>query len=222
MPAVPTLPPAGTVDVWRIPLDVPDWLRPRVTACLDEAERLTRTRMRVGAERWAVARGARREILARCVGALPAALRMDADQNGKPRLLGDTTVHFNTSSRDGLALLAIATDRDIGVDLEMEDIAGDVAEVARQFLLPRERAEIEASPPDQRSHRFALAWTRYEAVRKLRGLGVDAPMPNGDSAPTIREVVVPVGFVASVTADGDDWTLRVRDAIELLPDWYMG
>lgn len=222
MSLVPTLPPAGTVDVWRIPLDVPEWLRERVTACLDEAERLTLARMRVGAERWAVARAARREILARCIGAQAAALRMGTDGDGKPRLVGTTGIHFNTSARDGMALLAIACDRAVGVDLEKEDIPGELAEVARQFLLPRERAEIEAAPPGQRSHRFALAWTRYEAVRKLRGLGVDAPMPDGDRAPTIREVVVPAGFVASVTADGDDWTLRVRDAVELLPDWSMG
>lgn len=222
MSHAPTLPPAGTVDVWRIPLDVPEWLRERVTACLDEAERLARARMRIGAERWAVARGARREILARCIGGQAAALRMDTDSDGKPRLVGDSSVHFNTSAREGLGLLAIASDRAIGVDLEKDDITGELAEVARQFLLPRERAEIEAAPPGQRSRRFALAWTRYEAVRKLRGLGIDAPMPDGDTAPTIREVVVPVGFVASVTADGDDWTLRVRDAVELMPDWSMG
>jgi 4'-phosphopantetheinyl transferase len=215
---VPTLPPAGTVDVWRIPLDVPETLLRWVTASLDEDERRMRDRMRVGAERWAVARGARREILAGCIGGEATAVRFEVAANGKPRLVGETRVRFNGSARGGLALLAIAFDRELGVDVEQDDMPGDLSAVARQFLLPRERAEIEAAHPEERTRRFAMAWTRHEAARKLRGLGLDAPLPDGETNAAIRDVPVPVGFVASVTAEGTDWTLRVRDVSELLPE----
>jgi 4'-phosphopantetheinyl transferase len=211
------LPPAGTVDVWRIPLDMPAELRTRITACLDDSERRHAERMKLGGERWAVARATRREILSRYSGVTAGTLRFEVGPHGKPRLEGFPAIQFNTSSRSAMALLAMSGMGPVGVDIEREDVPGNVMETARGFL-PREDVEaIAATAAAQRARRFAIAWTRYEAVRKLRGLGIDETLPNADQAPraTVRELEAPEGFVAALAAEGDGWSVRIREASEV-------
>jgi 4'-phosphopantetheinyl transferase len=209
------LPPAGTVDVWRIPLDVPAGVRARLVQCLDDDERGQVARMR-GGERWGVARAARREILARCCGVAAGALRFEANAHGKPRLAGCPSVHFNMSARAALALLAISSDGPVGVDLERDDIPGDIHEVARRFLPAEDAAAIVAAAPGDRPRRFAIAWTRFEALRKLRGLGIDDAPPGEGRAATVRTIEAPGGFVAAIAMQGDGWSVREREALDVL------
>lgn len=208
------LPPAGTVDVWQIPLDLPAADRERLCACLDEPER--RHAERVGADggRWAVARAARREILSRCCGVAPGALEFELESHGKPWLVDAPGVHFNMSSREGIALLAISATGPVGVDIEGDDPPGDIIEVARQFLSPEEFDAITRAPAAQRARRFAVAWTRFESVQKLWGLGLEDP--HSDRSTTVRDLVVPAGFVAAVAAEGEGWSVSLRDAAEAL------
>ena len=205
------------VDVWRIPLDLSERIRAPLTAALDEREREQAGRMRAGGERWAVARGVRRLILGRCVGVAPGALRFEAGLQGKPGLAGVTGLHFNMSAREGLALLAVSS-APVGVDLERELPWSEVREVARQFLPESERAALEAAPEDQRARRFVVAWTRYEAVRKLFGLGLDDVPPDAPHARAaeVMEIVMPAGFAAAVATEGGGWSVRLREANELL------
>ena len=208
----------GTVEVWWIELDQPPDLRARLVAQLDEDERQHAARMRVGGQRWAVARGARRVILAGALGLAADALRFDADAFGKPVLVGHPGVHFNTSAREGLALLALSSAGPVGVDVERDALPGDVREVARQFLPPREYEAIMAAPPGERAGRFAIAWTRFEAERKQQGFGIGgALVPESGTSPVhVREVPVPAGFVAAVAAEGEDWVVRMRNAAEVI------
>jgi 4'-phosphopantetheinyl transferase len=211
------LPPDGTVDVWRIALDLPASTRTRLVANLDDDERRLAARMRLGGERWAVAHAARREILARCCGVAAHALRFGAEPNGKPYVLGFPHVHFNTTAREGLGLLAIAT-APLGVDVERTDIPGELTEAARRFLPQDVHEAIVASPVAERSRRFAIAWTRFEAMRKLRGVGIGELPPDREQPwiGTVREVDVPEGFVAAVAAEGDGWAVRLREAADVL------
>ena len=213
------LPPAGTVDVWRIALDVSPARRDRLTASLDESERQRWERMRIGGDLWAVAHGAMREILARYVGRPAESLRFEQGERGKPRLAGAAPVHFNLSLRGPWALLAVASDREVGVDVEQEIQEPGVVEVAREFLSPLDQVAITMAPPETRRSVFATAWTRHEALRKLRGLGLEDPLPPLDQGElvAVRAVHVPSGFAAAVAAEGGDWTLRVREASEVLP-----
>ncbi len=210
------LPSAGTVDVWRIALDVSESRRAQLLELLDDGERRHAERLSSGGERWAVARASRREILARCCGIAPRVLRFELGSNGKPRLTGYPAVHFNTSSRGPHALLAISGVGHVGVDIERDDVPGDVTEVARRFLPAEEAEVIVATSPEKRARRFAISWTRYEAVRKLWGLGIDEELLGPAGVATVREISVPHGFVAAVAAEGDGWSVRMREATEVI------
>lgn len=202
--------------MWRIRLDVPAPVRERLARALDEQERSNAARMRVGGERWAVARGARRWILGGCCELPPAALRFELGPRGKPVLAGVPGLHFNMSAREGLALLAISAEGPVGVDLERESPWNQVHDVARQFLPARELAALEAAPESQRARRFVVAWTRHEAVRKLWGLGLEDAPPDRPRAHELRELVMPAGFAATVAAVGAGWSVRLREADEVI------
>jgi 4'-phosphopantetheinyl transferase len=214
------VPPAGTVEVWRVTLDVPAGRRGRLTASLDAGERDHWERMRIGGDLWAVAHGARREILGHHLERPAASLRFEAGRRGKPMLADAPHLHFNMSSRGPLALLAVASDREVGVDLEQELLEAGVEGVAREFLSPLDQVAISTAPPETRRSVFTAAWTRHEALRKLKGLALEDALPplfQGELL-SVRAIPMPPGFAASVAAEGGEWTLRVREASEVLPE----
>ena len=141
----------GVVDLWFLPLDLSVEERWALTESLDGEERMRRSRLRTGGERWAVAHGARRHVLASYSDQLPSQLRFERGPLGKPWLLGNTELRFNSSSRGGLALLAVASGLELGVDLEREDTAADPDVVAREFLSELDRAAIAAAPVPERA-----------------------------------------------------------------------
>src|SRR3954447_15740394 len=66
--------------------------------------------------RWANARAALRQTLAEYLGEDPAALRIRDED--KPRLEPASPLRFNLSHSADLALIAVATEREVGIDVE--------------------------------------------------------------------------------------------------------
>jgi len=214
------LPPPGTVVVWRIPLDVPEARRERLAASLDEGERRRRERMRIGGDLWAAGHGSMRGLLGHHLELPAASLRFEQGEHGKPRLAEAPGIHFNFSLRGAWALLAVAADREVGVDVEEELLEAGVESVAREFLSPLDQVAIATAAPETRRSVFAAAWVRHEAQRKLRGLALEDPLPplgKGELV-SVRAVPVAPGYHGAVAAPGGEWVLRVRDAGEVLPE----
>ncbi len=209
---------AGVVDLWFLSLDVPLEERLALTESLDAEERMRWSRIRTGGDRWAVARGMRRHVLAAYLDESPASLRFERGTLGKPRLASAVTLDFNASARGGWALLAVARGLALGVDLEREDTAADPDVIAREFLSDLDRAAIAAEAPADRRRAFARAWSRHEALRKLHGVGLGEPLPARTSiAPwVVRNVSAPEGHAAAVAAADTGWRVRVRAFSELL------
>ena len=203
----------GVVDVWVLDLDLPLEERHALTAPLDDPERTQWTRMRAGGDRWAVARGARRHVLASYLGVAPSKLRFGRGPFGKPWLTDHDALRFSASARGGWALLAVADGIELGADLEHEHTATEPDAVAREFLSPIERAAIAAVPPGERRRAFALAWARHESLRKLHGTGIGEPLPvtSGAVPVVVRNVRAPEHHVAAVAARSVDWGVRVRE-----------
>jgi 4'-phosphopantetheinyl transferase len=169
----------GEVHVWQIPLDRDP---AAAQACLDASERCRAAAFKfdIDRRRFIVAHAALRQILARYAGAEPAALVFETDAHGKPRLAHGTW-QFNLSHSDDLALLAVACDQALGVDVEMqrsfkrgaEDDGWDeeMALAARHFT-PREAQRLRALQGAERTHAFFRCWTRKEACVKAIGTGI--------------------------------------------------
>jgi 4'-phosphopantetheinyl transferase len=208
-------PPAGVVDGWCIALDAPRPPFEALLATMDDEERARARRMRVGGEAWAAAHAAMRTILADCLAMPAAALRFERTANGKPRLAGVRDLQFSLSRTEGLALLAVASDREVGVDVERENDETDIDAVTREFLSSGDGAVISSAAPADRRAAFFAAWAKREARIKLRGEALEAPLEEPALSPgalvVTRVLTLRPGYAAAIAAEGGGWTIQLRE-----------
>ena len=172
----------GTVHVWRIALDQPDERLDRFRRTLepDELNRASRFHFEKHRRHFIVARGFLRSVVARYLETQPEALRFAYGAYGKPGLASEHVLRFNLSHSHEVALLAVALDAELGVDVE--HIRADFAseEIARRFF---SRAEVEvfnALPKEEQVAAFFRCWTRKEAYIKAIGKGLSQPLDGFD------------------------------------------
>ena len=91
---------------------------------------------------------------------------------GKPALAEPhTTLHFNVTHTDGLALIALAR-RPVGIDIERIRPVSDPEGLVGRFFSAAERESYLALPAELRPAGFFRGWTCKEAVIKAAGLSV--------------------------------------------------
>lgn len=178
----PTPPDAGEVHLWAVPLDPP---RERVAAlgallAADERERAARFHFERHRRRYSVGRGALRELLGGYLGCSAAALRFGYGDKGKPFLAGGPRLRFNLSNSSELALVAVAMDVEVGVDVEWLRPMPDALEIAERFFSDSEREVLAAVAEGERETAFFRCWTRKEAYLKAVGDGITAPLDRFD------------------------------------------
>lgn len=164
----------GDIHLWTFELDGPSDRRVAAEALLDvsEAGRAQRFVRRVDRDRFCVAHGVTRMILASYVGVRPADLQYRFGPAGKPALAGCPELEFNLSHSGAWGLLAVTRAGPIGVDIECVRDMPDLMEIARGNFAPNEVATLEGLPETQRLEAFFAGWTRKEAFVKMLGLGL--------------------------------------------------
>lgn len=172
------------VHIWRAALDEAGWPgaerlpapeRERAAAFLREEPR----------RRWVAARWALRRVLAGYLDRGAAQIEFDVGEGGKPRLPASDGVEFNLSHSAGLALVAVTADREVGIDVEMEEPGRDLVALAERALSAEDAAAVRDASPALRHACFYAAWTRHEARLKCLGVsrGGDLAVENLDLAP---------------------------------------
>jgi len=222
----------GEVHVWRARLDLEPELLGRMRSTLADDERVRADRFHFDRDRnhFIACRGVLRELLASYLQCFPASLEFRYGPFGKPALhLQDSAspIHFNAAHSNGLALLAFARSREIGVDLESirADFAGD--EIAQHYFSKQELTELRALPEAMRTAGFFECWTRKEAYIKARGLGLQIPLQSFSVSLTpgqperlqsedasrwmMRSIDVGHNFAGAVVGEGHGWQLRFWD-----------
>ncbi|MEA2448632.1 MAG: 4-phosphopantetheinyl transferase [Thermoleophilaceae bacterium] len=159
------LPPADEVQLWALDLT----RSPGEVGGLLPSEDLRRAEQR--GPRWLVARAGLRLLLARYLGGDPAALRFD--ERAKPRLDPPSPLRFNLSHSGDVGLVAVATEREVGVDVEEVRRRRDVDALARRTMLSSERAAIDEA--DDHHVAFHRHWVAKEAFAKATGRGIANP-----------------------------------------------
>nr|AFB69938.1 putative 4'-phosphopantetheinyltransferase 13N [uncultured bacterium] len=199
----------------------------------EEKTRADRFAHTVNRDRWTVARGVLRHLLSRYCGVPPHAIAFEQGATGKPSIAGgsaDRSVAFNLAHSHGRALLAVARDAPVGIDLEQERRDFDPMPLARQFFFERELEAIASVLADRQREAFFRHWVAKESVLKAQGVGLSFPLdhfhvsfdadhtiarvqsrdPQTLSPEWIVRVLSPgTGWHAAVTARGEDWDVRV-------------
>jgi len=181
-PASPVIWP-NEVHVWKIDLSAP-WSREnRETLSNDERVRARRFRFHTDGDRFIAARSSLRTILARYLWTRPAELKFGVNPFGKPHLVpgqDQLGLRFNLSHSHEMALLAVARNRDVGVDIEFmrRDFATD--DIAQRFFSRSEVNQLESIASELKTKAFFNCWTRKEAYIKARGEGLSFPLDQFD------------------------------------------
>ena len=200
---------APTVHVWVVKLDVTDSVGNGLKSLLseDELARAASYRFEIHRRRFISARGALRCLVGDCIGSEPEHLQFGYEPNGKPYLANaEDKVSFNVAHSEDVALIAIAKEGDIGVDVERVRWLPDFDELVARFFSTREARQFQALPLERKAAAFFNLWTRKEAMLKATGEGIS------DSLSRVEVTFLP-GEPARLLAPPEnsvtsDWTLR--------------
>jgi 4'-phosphopantetheinyl transferase len=227
---------ASDVHVWRISLRLAESQLSRLKASLslEERARAERFAFEDARVRFIAAHGMLRAIVSRYVNEAPAALTFTSGQFGKPYLAGlrggVETLRFNLAHSHDTALIAVAHNREVGVDLERIRDTVDSLKLAERFFTPNEFERLRHLPSDDANRLFFTLWTSKEAYLKAQGTGLSFGLDRFEvrlvpeepiariklfgkshehESCLIRILSLGPEYAGAVAAEGEDW--RVRD-----------
>ncbi|MGK7902811.1 MAG: 4'-phosphopantetheinyl transferase superfamily protein [Hormoscilla sp.] len=234
---------SDVVHVWRANLNLHQQQIQQLLPTLSEDEQQRAARFYFQRDRlhFIAARGILRTILGNYLTIAPSQLIFSYSPRGKPALDARHNsnfgkLKFNLSHSHGLALYAIALDREIGIDLEyIREIEAE--QLAKRFFSDREYASIISVEPQQRQTAFFHYWTCKEAYLKATGDGlvglekieislsakephlVPTATPGNASTDkqqpdpgwSLKQINPGSGYIAAVVVAGGGWRLQTWD-----------
>lgn len=199
---------------WCVGLDVPieTFAVLYATLAADEQRRSERFRFERDRQLFVVAHGVLRDLLGRYLGTQPDQLRFVHNPFGKPELSPEVggRLRFSLSHSGNLALIAVAADAAIGIDLEFIPTQGAYAEIARAFFSPAEVDELNAQPSHLYARAFLSCWTKKEAYVKACGGGLAIPLTSFSIPVTTDPAHPPLDFqdASDDSGPGRRWSLH--------------
>lgn len=176
------LPPFGAVDIWLVSLleltsDARAFHEQRLTA--DELARAQRYVAPHARDQFVVARALLRTQLSRYTNTPISDWIFEANRFGRPNIaepIHHRHMRFNLSHTNGLVACAIASECEIGVDIENVTRELDVFGLSKSFFAPPETEALARLAPDLARSRFFSYWTLKESYIKARGMGLSLPL----------------------------------------------
>jgi 4'-phosphopantetheinyl transferase len=187
----------GEVHVWRVRLNRGSPLPPTP----DEIERAARFATPALRRRYLHAHAALRSIL-RSVTTAP--MEFALHEKGKPYLALAPEIRFNLSHSREMALVAVALEIEVGVDIERVRALPEYAEIARRYFPP-----AGVLPTGVRD--FFRHWTRYEALLKAYGAGLYGAGATPPGEWSVTEIDVGPRFTAALAVEGSLPAVSIHD-----------
>lgn len=167
----------GAVDVWLFHLNL---AQPRINQfypllSAEEKGRSERLINFIHRKRMIAAHGFMRTVLASYLQRPAQSLEFTRANRGKPSLKplsNEPDIQFNLSHSHNLAILAVAINQALGIDLEFMDRKHEWKKIIHRFFSNREQAAIFSLPEAQQEQAFYQVWTRKEAHMKVTGQGL--------------------------------------------------
>ena len=218
--------------LWAVATDSPDRREDDEILAACERERGARLARPADRRAFVKTRAALRRKLGAFLDASPSELRFSRNPWGQmvvmaPAQRGGPAPWFSVSHAQGLSLIALSPEGEVGVDLErVRPVAERDAIVAGVFG-PQVARDFLAIPEAFRDGAFLELWTAGEAYAKARGLGLaglGGPLPvslSPGGTPQLREsgsregvgeagwrlysVALPKDFVGNLVVRADDY-----------------
>ena len=191
----------GEVHLWLVDLSRGE---PRAFLSGEERERAARFHFERDRGRYSVCRSALRELLAGYLDAAPEEIEFRYGEAGKPEL-AQGSLRFNVSHSHDLALIAVAREWELGVDIERIRTGVEREGIAERFFSPGEAAVLRAMAAEERDEAFFRCWTRKEAYVKARGGGLSIPLDSFDVTLDRERAEL------SRAADAERWRMMTLD-----------
>lgn len=199
----------GDIHLWAFSLDLDAGAIGHCWKVLSSRERTCAYRFvyEKDRNRFVLAHGLVRHMLARYLDTSAESISFDAGPAGKPKLKGHShRISFNLSHSSARAVVAVSDGRDVGVDVEQERRDVDVLAISRTSFFRSEFEAICSAPPAQRYSVFFRYWVAKEAVLKGEGFGLGVPLDQ---------------FEVLFTGDNDSALVRSFDKARLRADWTV-
>ena len=220
------------MHIWRIPLEASPAILAGYHRLLapEERARAASFHFEIHRARFVIARARLRILLASYLGCDPAGLTFSYTEHGKPYLSG-IWLTFNLSHTHEMAVVGVARNRAIGVDIEhiRAELAGE--EIAERYFASAEVRALRSFLPEEQPAAFFRCWTRKEAYIKARGEGLSIPLadfevcleekedlplvhykePEEGARWELHNIPVQKGYAAAVAVEGHDVTFEYID-----------
>jgi 4'-phosphopantetheinyl transferase len=138
----------------------------------DDWARAGRFHDRRDAMRYVCAHAMLRMVLSAYTGHAPQKVRFSVARNGKPCLVDGGDIYFNMSHSSDIFVIAVASGREVGVDIETLNRTDDMEQIAGRIMTPAEYRFFAACDDQDRTAYFYRCWVRKEAVVKAWGTGI--------------------------------------------------
>jgi len=127
---------------------------------------------------------------------------IETGANGKPQLVERSSgIAFNKSDSGELIVVAVARDREVGVDIERIDVGRNIDAVAARFFSRAESLQLDGVDAAERPRRFYVIWTAKEARLKATGRGLSGLASDAPQGLKIVDLDLPDGYVGCVAVE---------------------
>jgi 4'-phosphopantetheinyl transferase len=169
----------------------------RCDAVLSPQERARRDQFVFEADRqlFSLAHGMARFLLADRLRLDPVHLEILVDPDGRP-YVNEVGIDFNISHTRGAAVVAMAFEGRVGVDVERIDRPVESLLRGSKILSPVEQQDVDRLPGPERGRRFLEYWVLKESLLKGLGEGLSRPPAEMEFALGAEEEVRILGGLA--------------------------
>lgn len=224
------------VHVWRVVLDRTQGEVDRSFNFLspDEQVRATQFYFDKDRTRFIIAHGSLRAILSSYLEVKPSEIGIITSIDSKPVLAdthtrSDGNICFNLSHAAGIALYAVALNRQVGIDVECIHPSLDCDPLINRFYSPNEQKALKVLPSTERKYMFYRYWVLKEAYIKAKGEGLSCPLesfsvafdglddspflkvpmkPEESSRWSMKELDPGHGYIGALVAEGHGWVMK--------------
>ncbi len=169
------------VDVWKINLDHCHGDSAHLFNLLDENEKskALSNRFEINCCRFVACRAVLKILLGCYLSIKPSGLEFEYNDYGKPKLadrINLKNIKFNVSHSKNIAVIGIAKNNEIGIDIEEIDENIPYMELSDFCFSVHEQNSLRELQIEDRAQGFFNCWTRKEAFIKAIGMGLSFPL----------------------------------------------